>query len=228
MGSIIKFINASKRYKLGDQTISAIDNINILVNQGEFISIVGPSGSGKSTIMNIIGGLDKLTDGSVIVDGYEISKLTDRAKSEYRNKKIGFIFQNFNLDNTLSALENVEMPLFYDGVRKVERQAISKDALAIVGLEGRMNHRPSEMSGGQRQRVAVARAIVNSPKILLADEPTGNLDRKSGLMIFNLLRKINNAGVTVVMVTHNHRQAERTDRIVEISDGHVISDVYTK
>ena len=120
------------------------------------------------------------------------------------------------------------MPLFYAGVRKVERQAISKDALAIVGLEGRMNHRPSEMSGGQRQRVAVARAIVNSPKILLADEPTGNLDRKSGLMIFNLLRKINNAGVTVVMVTHNHRQAERTDRIVEISDGHVISDVYTK
>ena len=188
------------------------------------MAIMGPSGSGKSTLMNIVGCLDKPTSGSFFLDGSDISTLNDKMLSRIRNKYIGFVFQNFNLLPRQSALQNVELPLQYAAVPRKERKLLCKDALIKVGLEDRMYFKPTQLSGGQKQRVAIARAMVNSPKILLADEPTGALDSKSGVQVMQLFRKLNEEGVTVIMITHAREVAEQADRIISIFDGEITSD----
>lgn len=222
------FKNVSKIYKSGDEKITALDKVSLCINRGEFVAILGMSGSGKSTMMNIIGGLDRPDEGYFMFNGKNILRYDDREMSRYRNSVVGFIFQSFNLDYSLSALENVIMPLIYAGVARSKRIQIAKDALERVGLTNRLDHKPSELSGGQMQRVCIARAIVNSPEIILADEPTGNLDKKSGEMVMDILCQLNQCGYTILMVTHNSLQAESAGRIIEISDGSIIRDVYTK
>lgn len=225
MENLIVLENATKIFKTGDTDFLALDNINIKIKSGQFIAIIGQSGSGKSTLMNILGGLDKLTYGKVLINGQDITSFNDKQISFYRNKMIGFIFQNFNLDNSISAIENVEMPLFYSKVKKQNRREKAIMALKKVGLENKLYQTPAKMSGGQRQRVAFARAIVNNPDIILADEPTGNLDTKSALVILKLLKEYNKQGHTVIMVTHNMRQANSLERVIEISDGKVKCDI---
>ena len=214
----------SKIYRMGENRLAALKSINLEFPKGEFVSILGQSGSGKSTLLNIIGGLDKPTEGRVSVAGFDISTLNDKQMSHFRNHTVGFVFQNFNLQSTLTALENVTLPLIYSGIRRSERLEIAKLALKRVGLENRMNHKPGELSGGQCQRVCIARAIVMKSDIILADEPTGNLDRNSGEMIMNLLEELNASGYTIIMVTHNPEQAQRTNRIVEMVDGAIVND----
>ena len=204
--------------------MEALAGVDLWVKQGEFVSIMGASGSGKSTMMNILGCLDKPTSGTYILDGIDISKIPDSKLSEIRNKKIGFVFQSFNLLPKLNALENVELPMIYGGVERGERKKRAMEALERVGLEKRVNHKPNEMSGGQRQRVAIARALVNDPAIILADEPTGNLDSKSTYEIIDIFQQLNNEGATIVMVTHEPDVAAYTKRIVTFKDGMKISD----
>lgn len=213
--------NVNKTYKMGKETLKVLDNVNLKIEEGDFMAIVGPSGSGKSTLMNLIGGLDKPTDGHIYVDGKDISTFKDKEMSKYRNEKIGFIFQSFNLENTLTALENVMMPLMFAGVKEAIRKQKAQKALELVNLEDKLKHKPMEMSGGQRQRVSIARALVNNPYIVFADEPTGNLDSKNGKAIMELLHDLNKKGYTIVMVTHNMEQAKEAKRIIKIIDGKI-------
>lgn len=221
---MIEVKNVTKIYKMGKETVIALNNISLNIEKGEFVAIVGPSGSGKSTIMHIIGGLDSPTEGLVYFDGKDISKYKDKQKAKFRNSEIGFVFQAFNLENTQTALENVMMPLIFSGSSKKDRKAKATKALELVELGHLKNHKPNEMSGGQRQRVSIARALVNDPKIIFADEPTGNLDSKTGENIMNLFKELNNKGYTIIMVTHNMDEAKKAKRVVRIKDGNIISD----
>ncbi|BAH06595.1 ABC transporter ATP-binding protein [Clostridium kluyveri] len=218
---MIEIKNVSKIYNMGKEKVIALDNVNLTIKEGEFAAIVGPSGSGKSTLMHLVGGLDTPTSGSIFIDGKDISKLKDKDMSKYRNKSVGFVFQSFNLENTQTALENVMMPLIFSGIDKRKRKVKAEKALEMVGLKDKIKNKPTELSGGQRQRVSIARALVNEPRIIFADEPTGNLDSKNGQLIMNLLSDLNEKGYTVIMVTHNMEEAKRARRIISIKDGKV-------
>ncbi|MDF2530772.1 MAG: ABC-type antimicrobial peptide transport system, ATPase component [Clostridia bacterium] len=220
-------INISEMYKIyrmGDNDINALNGINIIIEQHEFVAIVGPSGSGKSTLMNMIGCLDTPTSGEYYIDGLKVNGLNDSQLADIRNKKIGFIFQGFNLLQKLSALENVELPLVYQGAPAKERYERSLRALKAVGLEDRIHHKPSELSGGQQQRVAIARALASNPPLILADEPTGNLDSKSGKEIMALLLELHGKGNTIVLITHDNGIAMQAKRVVRIQDGMITED----
>jgi putative ABC transport system ATP-binding protein len=221
---IIKIDNLNKIYDTGAIQVHALKSINLEIAPKEYVAVMGTSGSGKSTLMNIMGCLDRLTDGKYILDGEDVSSLDDNQLAAIRNKKIGFVFQAFNLLPRLSALANVELPMIYAGMSAAERDKRAKNALERVGLADRMHHRPNELSGGQKQRVAIARALVNSPALLLADEPTGNLDTKSSEEIMGIFQNLNDEGVTVVMVTHEPDIAAHTKRAVVFRDGNIISD----
>ncbi len=212
-----------KNYKAGDLDVPVLKNINLQVKEGDYLSIMGPSGSGKSTLMNIIGLLDKPTSGTYLFDGVDISVQNDHSLSDIRNKGIGFVFQNFNLMPRETALANVELPLLYAGIKKKQRREIAAAALEKVGLSDRMKFYPTQLSGGQKQRVAIARAIANSPKIILADEPTGALDSASGDQVMELFSKLNAEGVTIVMITHEKAVADCADKIVVIYDGELMT-----
>jgi putative ABC transport system ATP-binding protein len=209
---------------MGDQEIRALDGVSLEIQTGDFVAIMGSSGSGKSTLMNIIGCLDVPTSGSYSLNGQEISGQNDEDLARTRNLHIGFVFQNFNLLPRMTAVENVELPLLYAGVRPQDRRTRAEEALKSVGLDARMHHRPSELSGGQQQRVAIARAIVNQPKLLLADEPTGALDSKTSVEIMDLFTRLNNQGMTVVLVTHEPDIATFAKRVIRLRDGKIISD----
>ena len=219
---IITVDNENKTYKNGSLELQVLKNISFKVDKGEFLAIMGSSGSGKSTMMNILGCLDNQYEGKYILDGIDISKSTENELSEIRNKKIGFIFQSFNLLPRLTALENVELPLIYSSVPKEERHKRANELLEMVGLKERTHHRPNELSGGQRQRVAIARALVNNPSIILADEPTGNLDSKSEAEIIEILQKLNKMGKTIVIVTHEPSIGEIAERKIVFKDGEII------
>lgn len=222
---MIKLKNVSKIYKMGTEKIHALDKVSLKVKEREFVSIVGPSGSGKTTLMHVIGGLDRVDHGKIMVGGVNLRKASDKEAAHFRSKQIGFVFQTFNLQPTLTALENVSLPLLFAEVRGAERKRRAKEALAKVGLKNRMYHKPSELSGGQRQRVSIARALVNNPTLILADEPTGNLDSKTGAKIIKLLDKLNEqSGITVVVVTHDVGIAEAGDRIITLRDGKIVND----
>lgn len=217
--NIIELKNVNKTFRMGDEVIKAIDNINFAVKKGEFVSIIGPSGSGKSTLMNILGLLDTPDSGEYYLDGMLIQQLSDNKLAELRNKKIGFIFQNFNLLQKMTALENVQLPLVYEGINHKDSIKMSYEYLDRVGLKGREKHLPNQLSGGQQQRVATARALVNNPEIILADEPTGALDSKTSLEIMDMLQELNQAGQTIILITHDLNVASKAKRIVRISDG---------
>ena len=219
---IITVDNINKTYKNGSLELQLLKNISFKVDKGEFLAIMGSSGSGKSTMMNILGCLDNQYEGRYILDGIDISKSTENELSEIRNKKIGFIFQSFNLLPRLTALENVELPLVYSSIPKEERHKRANELLEMVGLKDRTHHRPNELSGGQRQRVAIARALVNDPSIILADEPTGNLDSKSEGEIIEILQKLNKMGKTIVIVTHEPSIGEIAERKIVFKDGEII------
>ena len=219
---IITVDKVNKTYKNGSLELQVLKNISFKVDKGEFLAIMGSSGSGKSTMMNILGCLDNQYEGKYILDGIDISKSTENELSEIRNKKIGFIFQSFNLLPRLTALENVELPLVYSSVPKEERHKRANELLEMVGLKDRTHHRPNELSGGQRQRVAIARALVNNPSIILADEPTGNLDSKSEAEIIEILQKLNKMGKTIVIVTHEPNIGEIAQRKIVFKDGEII------
>lgn len=213
-----------KIYNPGENQVNALDGVSITIDEGEFVAIIGQSGSGKSTLMNMLGLLDVPTSGEYYINGKLVEDLTDDEMSVIRNEEIGFIFQGFNLISSLTALENVELPLVYRGMRKEERRQISKDALERVGLGPRMNHLPAEMSGGQQQRVAVARAIAARPPVILADEPTGNLDTKSTKEVMAILHELKDEGRTVIVITHDNEIAEEAERVIRIRDGKVVED----
>lgn len=220
---ILEVKNASKVYKLGKQKVHALDDVNLAVHQGEIVAIIGKSGSGKSTLMHMIGGLDKATKGQVLVDGKDVTKMSDGALSKYRGRKIGFVFQSFYLQPFLSVQDNIEVPAMFARTKRKARRAVSSELAGHVDMSERLKHYPKELSGGQVQRTAVARALVNSPKILLADEPTGNLDSENGESVFELFEKVRREqGVTVVIVTHDHDLAQKADRIIELRDGKVV------
>ena len=219
--SIIKLSGINKVYRTNEIETLALENVNLTVDKGEFVSIMGPSGCGKSTLLNVIGLLDEPTSGTIEIDGEVLGRMKDARLAAFRNAKLGFVFQSFHLINSLNVLDNVELPLLYrSGIKSAERTRLAKDVLERVGLSHRMKHRPSQLSGGQCQRVAIARAIVGTPEIILADEPTGNLDSKMGAEVMQLLHDLNKTdGRTIVMVTHNEEQARMTDRIIRFFDG---------
>ena len=221
---LIEIRNLVKTYQMGDTAVRALDGVDLDLDRGEYIAIMGPSGSGKSTLMNLIGCLDTPTSGSYRLNNQAVSDLNDDELARIRNKEVGFVFQTFNLLSRTSALENVEVPLVYAGVSRKERHRKAKEMLEAVGLADRMHHQPNELSGGQRQRVAVARALDNRPSILLADEPTGNLDSKTGTEIMDLFDKLNKAGNTIVLVSHEEDIAAHARRVVRLRDGKVIED----
>ncbi len=221
---LIDIRNITKVYEMGEQQVQALAGVSLGVEPGEYVAIMGPSGSGKSTLMNLIGCLDTPTAGSYVLNGKEVARMTDDELAAIRNKEIGFVFQTFNLLPRTSAIQQVELPLVYGGVSKKERRDRAVAALKAVGLSDRMNHTPNEMSGGQRQRVAVARALINNPSILLADEPTGNLDSQTGAEIMALFDELNGRGNTIVLVTHEEDIAARARRIVRLKDGKVRDD----
>ena len=221
---IIKIENIRKIYKVGNQEVRALDGVDININKNEYVAIMGPSGSGKSTLMNILGCLDTPTSGLYVLNGTDVSKMKDSELAVVRNKEIGFIFQSFNLLPRYTALDNVALPLIYSGESRKQRDIKATDALTKVELSDRMHHKPNELSGGQRQRVAVARALINDPSIILADEPTGNLDSSSSKEIMELFRQLNSEGKTVIIVTHERDIAEYTDRIITFKDGEIIKD----
>jgi putative ABC transport system ATP-binding protein len=226
--NIIKSENISKVYRMGQETIYALRSVSISIEKGEYVAFMGPSGSGKSTLMNIVGCLDSPTSGTYILNGKDVSKMSENELAEVRNKEIGFIFQSFNLLNRSSSLENVALPLIYAGYSKKEREAMAIKALEDVGLGNRYKHKPNELSGGQRQRVAIARALVNKPSILLADEPTGNLDTKTSYEIMDLFHQLHTKGNTIIMVTHEEDIAHYAHRIIRLRDGLIESDEINK
>ena len=218
---MVKLSNVTKTYKTGDTFFNAVDDVSLEIANGEFLAILGSSGSGKSTLLHLIGGLDKPTKGSIVVDGQDLASLSGEHLAVYRNKQVGFVFQFFNLLPRTSIFDNVVLPLIYaKGVRNRKEKAL--EPIRSLGLEHRLNHKPSELSGGEQQRVAIARALVNDPKIILADEPTGNLDSKTGLQILELFKALNKQGKTLVMVTHDQAIAEAAHRIIQIKDGKII------
>jgi len=221
---IIEIQSVSKIYNLGQTVVKALDNISLIIYENDYISIMGPSGSGKSTLMNIIGCLDVPTKGDYKFNSELISEMNDNQLANIRNQKIGFVFQTFNLLPKLNAMQNVEVPLIYSSLGKKDRAERVEEALSIVGLQDRMTHKPNELSGGQRQRVAIARALVNKPSIILADEPTGNLDSKSGNDILKFFSKLHKAGNTIIMVTHEESVAKLSKRRIDIFDGKIARD----
>jgi putative ABC transport system ATP-binding protein len=223
-GHLIKTDNLWKTYEMGAEKIHALAGVSFTVTKGEYLAIMGPSGSGKSTLMNLIGCLDTPTQGQYFINGRLVSAMNDDELAFIRNREIGFVFQTFNLLARATALHNVELPLIYNGTPAQERIERAKGALRMVELEQRMTHKPNELSGGQRQRVAIARALVNNPSILLADEPTGNLDSATGVEIMNLFEKLHEQGNTIILVTHEHDVAEHAHRTIHIRDGKVASD----
>jgi len=224
MASLIEIRNMCKIYNPGENEVRALDHVSLSIGENEFVAIIGHSGSGKSTLMNMLGCLDVPTSGIYLLHGSDVSLLSDDELSDIRNQEIGFIFQGFNLISNLTAFENVELPLIYRGVSKRERTNLAKEALRKVGLENRMTHKPSEMSGGQQQRVAIARAIAQAPPVILADEPTGNLDSHSSQEIMNILKTLHAEGRTVIVITHDNDIAANAKRIVHIEDGRITSD----
>ena len=228
MQPVIDVRDAVKQYGVGDAAIFALDGVTLQINQGEYVAIMGPSGSGKSTLMNIMGALDNMTAGKYFLDGIEIDALDENALAVVRGRKIGFIFQSFNLIPRTTALANVELPLAYQGIKGRERRERALAALKVVGLADRVNHEPTELSGGQQQRVAVARALSTRPALLLADEPTGALDSKSTHDLLDLFDQINAAGRTVVVITHEDDVAARAKRVVRMRDGKIVSDVINR
>jgi putative ABC transport system ATP-binding protein len=222
--SLLELRNIGKRYLIGSEEVNALRSIDLTIEKGEYVALMGPSGSGKSTLMNIVGCLDTPTRGQYFLNGKEVSRMSEEELAEIRNKEIGFIFQTFNLVPRSNALDNVALPLVYAGLKKAERLKRAEACLIDVGLGDRIKHRPNELSGGQRQRVAVARALVNHPSIILADEPTGNLDSKTSLEIMNLFQDIHNKGNTIIVVTHEEEIAHYAKRIVRIKDGMIESD----
>lgn len=226
---MIELKNIKKHYKMGENNIvKALDDISLKIEDGEFVAIIGPSGSGKSTLMNIIGCLDKATSGQYFVDGTEISDFKENDLAFLRNKKFGFIFQGFNLLSKLDAFENVELPLIYQGLSIGKRKELALNALKAVGMEERAKHKPTELSGGQQQRVAIARALATSPSIILADEPTGNLDSKTGEEVMQILKELNSNGTTIILITHDSDVASHAKRVVRIYDGKITEDYEKK
>lgn len=225
MEHLIKVTDLCKVYNPGENEVRALDHINLEVDTGEFVAIIGQSGSGKSTFMNMLGCLDTPTSGTYFLNGTDVSTMTDNQLSAVRNREIGFIFQGFNLISNLTAEENVELPLIYRGIDKKTRRQLSREALEMVGLAHRMNHKPSEMSGGQQQRVAIARAIAAKPPVILADEPTGNLDSASSKETLGILKDLHKGGRTVILITHDDGIAARAKRVVRIMDGKIESDI---
>jgi putative ABC transport system ATP-binding protein len=228
MSEIITTSEISRRYVMGAETIYALKSISITINKGEYVAFMGPSGSGKSTLMNIIGCLDTPSSGKYVLNGKDVSNLTENELAEIRNKEIGFVFQTFNLLPRSTALENVALPLIYAGLGKSDREKKAMDTLRGVGLEDRATHKPNELSGGQRQRVAIARALVNDPSIILADEPTGNLDTKTSYGIMEFFEELHSKGNTIIMVTHEEDIAQYAHRIIRLRDGLIESDEVNK
>ncbi len=221
---IIELNDVKKIYRMGEVDVPALNGVSLKIKQGEFIAIMGPSGSGKSTLMNMVGCLDVPTQGKIFLDGKDISKMSESGLAQIRGKKIGFVFQKFNLLSTLTALENVTMPMMFQNVDENVRRKKGVELLDLVGLEKRSSHKPSELSGGQQQRVAIARSLANDPEVILADEPTGNLDTKTGRDIMVMLKKLHNDGKTIIMVTHDPDVGKHAKRIVLIKDGMVVSN----
>jgi putative ABC transport system ATP-binding protein len=224
MSKVIETHNISRRYKMGEEVIMALKSISISIDRGEYVAFMGPSGSGKSTLMNIVGCLDTPSSGDYFLSGQNVSRMSENALAEVRNKEIGFVFQTFNLLPRSTALENVALPLVYAGYGSSAREQRAMEALRSVGLENRAKHKPNELSGGQRQRVAIARALVNDPSIILADEPTGNLDTKTSYEIMDLFEELHDKGNTIIMVTHEEDIAQYAHRIVRLRDGLIESD----
>jgi len=228
MSDIIKIRNIVRNFKLGQETVYVLKDIDLDIKQGEYLAIMGPSGSGKSTLMNIFGCLDTATSGTYALNGKDVSKMSDDELADIRNTEIGFVFQTFNLLPRTTALENVALPMIYAGVSKNNRIKRASEVLTNVGLSDRMDHKPNQLSGGQRQRVAIGRALVNKPSIILADEPTGNLDSKTSLEIMHLFDEIHKSGNTVIMVTHEEDIAARAHRVIRLIDGMIDSDIRNK
>lgn len=224
MGALIHIENMKKIYNPGENEVRALDGIDLDIEKGDLVAIVGHSGSGKSTLMNMLGCLDTPTSGKYVLDGQDVASMTDNQLADVRNKEIGFIFQGFNLISNLDAVGNVELPLVYRGVSKNERKQLAMEALKSVGLEDRLKHKPNEMSGGQQQRVAVARAVAAKPPIILADEPTGNLDTKSTQEIMEILKELHRSGRTVIIITHDEEIASQAHRVIRILDGRIEED----
>jgi len=224
VAEIIKVENVKKIYRMGDNEVRALDGVSLVVEEGEFLIVMGPSGSGKTTLLHLMGCLDKPTEGEIYIASTPVSKLNDSQLAKIRNKMVGFVFQQFNLLPRLTALENVELPMIYAGVPKSARQKKAKELLELVGLGDRLHHRPTQLSGGQMQRVAIARALANDPMVLLADEPTGNLDSKSGEEILKIFSELNERGQTIIIVTHDPEVAKHAGRIVRMRDGKIVSE----